>query len=334
MNRIILIGNGFDLAHGLKTSYNHFLEWVKNHKIIQNPDDYFEYILLRNTDPFFGTDKPKSSSFFKRYYKTSTSLERFISYCSKCQFVYKNKFLEHLIQKTTLQNWVDIEEEYFKKLYECAKHNNTNRLKKLHQDFDQIKNDLEEYLCGDSKGIASAPKDYLKKCTDNQSSNLNEILFLSFNYTSLEKDYETSNTQTIHIHGELKNDKNPIIFGYGNENAKQYKEIEEINNNDLLINMKFILYENTTNHKRLDDFVEKGEYEVFVLGHSCGLSDGTLLSMLFNHKNCLSIKPFYHEWENGTDNYLDIRTNISRHFPDKNIFHKKVINKELCCELK
>ncbi len=26
MNRIILIGNGFDLAHGMKTSYNDFLK--------------------------------------------------------------------------------------------------------------------------------------------------------------------------------------------------------------------------------------------------------------------------------------------------------------------
>lgn len=27
MNRIILIGNGFDLAHGLPTSYGHFINW-------------------------------------------------------------------------------------------------------------------------------------------------------------------------------------------------------------------------------------------------------------------------------------------------------------------
>ena len=27
MNRIILIGNGFDLAHGLKTSYKHFIDY-------------------------------------------------------------------------------------------------------------------------------------------------------------------------------------------------------------------------------------------------------------------------------------------------------------------
>ena len=27
MNRLILIGNGFDLAHGLKTGYNDFIIW-------------------------------------------------------------------------------------------------------------------------------------------------------------------------------------------------------------------------------------------------------------------------------------------------------------------
>lgn len=27
MNRLVIIGNGFDLAHGLKTSYKDFIEW-------------------------------------------------------------------------------------------------------------------------------------------------------------------------------------------------------------------------------------------------------------------------------------------------------------------
>ena len=30
MNRIILIGNGFDLAHGLPTSYKDFINWYWN----------------------------------------------------------------------------------------------------------------------------------------------------------------------------------------------------------------------------------------------------------------------------------------------------------------
>ena len=33
MNRIILIGNGFDLAHGLKTSYKNFLDALLSKEI-------------------------------------------------------------------------------------------------------------------------------------------------------------------------------------------------------------------------------------------------------------------------------------------------------------
>ena len=34
MNRLILIGNGFDLAHGLKTSYADFIEWYWTRRIM------------------------------------------------------------------------------------------------------------------------------------------------------------------------------------------------------------------------------------------------------------------------------------------------------------
>lgn len=27
MNRLVIIGNGFDLAHGLKTGYKDFIDW-------------------------------------------------------------------------------------------------------------------------------------------------------------------------------------------------------------------------------------------------------------------------------------------------------------------
>lgn len=33
MNRLVLIGNGFDLAHGLKTKYEHFIDWYWEQKI-------------------------------------------------------------------------------------------------------------------------------------------------------------------------------------------------------------------------------------------------------------------------------------------------------------
>ena len=33
MNRIVLIGNGFDLAHGLPTSYQQFVRWYCDQRI-------------------------------------------------------------------------------------------------------------------------------------------------------------------------------------------------------------------------------------------------------------------------------------------------------------
>lgn len=35
-NRLIILGNGFDLAHGLKTSYNDFIDWVFLEKVSQH----------------------------------------------------------------------------------------------------------------------------------------------------------------------------------------------------------------------------------------------------------------------------------------------------------
>ena len=50
--------------------------------------------------------------------------------------------------------------------------------------------------------------------------------------------------------------------------------------------------------------------------------------MLFNHDNCVNIKPFYHKREDDSDNYSDIAMNISRHFENKDLFRKRIVNKE------
>ena len=60
MNRIVLIGNGFDLAHGLKTKYEHFIKWYLNQKKdssgilyeekIRNYDMYVAHMNARQVD--------------------------------------------------------------------------------------------------------------------------------------------------------------------------------------------------------------------------------------------------------------------------------------------
>lgn len=86
----------------------------------------------------------------------------------------------------------------------------------------------------------------------------------------------------------------------------------------------------TDNYKRLLEFVNNDEYQIFIFGHSCGNSDRTLLNTLFEHENCVSIKPFYYLKEDGTDNYSDMVRNISRNFNNKAIMRDKVVNKKDC----
>ncbi len=70
------------------------------------------------------------------------------------------------------------------------------------------------------------------------------------------------------------------------------------------------------------------------MGHSCGISDRTMLNTIFEHNNCRSIKIFYYEWkdQNGQvhDNYTELVQNISRHFNKKKLMREKVVNKSLC----
>ena len=121
-----------------------------------------------------------------------------------------------------------------------------------------------------------------------------------------------------------------MIFGFGDEIDDDYKSIENLNNNIYLENIKSIKYLETDNYKRLLEFLNSEEYQIYIFGHSCGISDRTLLNTLFEHKNCSSIKPFYHKKNDGFDNYSDIVKNISRNFNIKPIMRDKVVNKEYC----
>lgn len=169
-----------------------------------------------------------------------------------------------------------------------------------------------------------------------------KTLILNFNYTkTAEKLYaENGNDEIINIHGELNNENNPIIFGYGDELDDDYKKIEGLQNNDFLENIKSIKYHQTRNYRDLLRFIASGPYQIFVMGHSCGNSDRTLLNTLFEHNNCLSIKVYYYQYKEKTDNvekyydnYADIIKNISRKFNNKSNMRDILVNKEDCLPL-
>ena len=79
-------------------------------------------------------------------------------------------------------------------------------------------------------------------------------------------------------------------------------------------------------------FLESEPFQALIMGHSCGNSDRTLLNTIFEHPNCVSIKPYYYvtDKEKGTDNYTELVQHISRNFNDMKLMRDKVVNKTQC----
>lgn len=207
---------------------------------------------------------------------------------------------------------------------------------------------IEEFPEGE-KGVEDYCK-ILKQYNTSGGTNITKYLesenhqvknyFLSFNYTPTltsylskmkndDMNYFGENT-LIQIHGCLNDDKNKINFGFGDEMDDDYKTIENKNDNEYLKYIKSFQYAQNDNYKRLLDFIDSEKFQVYLIGHSCGLSDRILLNTVFEHENCRSIKIYYYDKGNGEDDYTTIVQNISRHFNDKKLMRSKIVNKSLC----
>lgn len=373
INRIILIGNGFDLAHDKKTSYKNFIEsyWFNRIKKLFSSDASKDPNILCdistwpnmsfknqfNQSRLAGlTDPDKTFDYLDRHEK-STCLTRH----------YNSEFFENINKFIEERGWVDIEYQYYKCLT-----NPTYSPESLNSELKELTNKLVEYL--NSINIEITPKPNIKNkifeeikkddiCISKQSiykkyplnnnsqyyerkkfddygieytnnSDLilpDKIMLLNFNYTHLADLYIPQKSRFIvnHIHGELSKPES-IIFGYGDELDDDYQKILKLNQNEYLDNMKSIHYLESKNYRNLLSFINEAPFQIYIMGHSCGNSDRTLLNTLFEHKNCITIKPFYHLKEDGTDDYLDKVKNITRNFTDMQLMRDLVVNKEFC----
>lgn len=356
INRIILVGNGFDLAHGLATKYEDFINWYL--------DEWFNQVKEQSMVNKYGTYSYKLCSFKPKLRGVDTW--EIDQWRNEKQFPTGKKFLEYLEKKSELFNleqasfikricrsietkgWVDIENEY----YDALNHEYFEIPEKLNKEFEIIKSELIKYL----KNIQESKIEQLtinKKLKekifapiksreiaigslDSEIPNEvipNQCLLLNFNYTKTADLYfqglDRATVFINHIHGELTN-PDSIIFGYGDELDDGYKDIVKRRNNEHLMNIKSIKYLETPNYRDMLAFIKAAPYQIYIMGHSCGNSDRTLLNTLFEHDNCVSIKPFYYEGEKGYDNYLDLVQNISRNFTDMKLMRNRVVNKTFC----
>lgn len=374
MNRLVIIGNGFDMAHGLKTSYVDFINWYWEQRVYDLLTEHtavsedclckLQIINTKKCSSWSMIDFNSCRDIITGKWKTPPSniiggikdnTDDFSVMCSR--------FFETILQSIETRGWVDIETDYYQLLKECSENADCGyTVKELNEQLAYLQEKLVEYLSSigtnqynkelhDAMITFFDPADFStegrKKALENIGLDIKSyeevehnfeernkliperIMLLSFNYTATAKNYNNFNLEHNFIHGDLEHPKN-IIFGYGDELDKDYQNIVDRNNNELLKNVKSVKYLETRNYHKMLDFLMAAPFQVLIMGHSCGNSDRTLLNTVFEHENCVSIKPFYHKWADGTDNYLELVQNISRNFTNMRLFRDRVVNKEQC----
>lgn len=268
MKTVFVIGNGFDLAHGLRTSYNNFMLSLKSNDFLNNR--LLKILKINNSD-----------------------------------------------------YWSDIEYTYFKLLglyndrdfiIRQLKYDSTFRSsEELDTNFETIKELLERYLIEEQQNFKPiAAYSNLFSAFDNE-----DTLILDFNYTNIISKYlenKNSSIKHIKIHGELGNTDNPIIFGYA-ANDEEAKVLSDKNDEYLMRNIKklrYLLTDNETNFKAALG-ASNHNIDVYILGHSCGLSDRLILHELFTDKRVNNITPLYY---GNRDSFLKSVININRIIDD------------------
>lgn len=102
-----------------------------------------------------------------------------------------------------------------------------------------------------------------------------------------------------------------------------YSKIERLNSNEFLKFFKSFGYFKTKNYQRLSGFLDSGRFRVYILGHSCGISDRVLLNNVFEHENCARIDIYYHKKSNTENDHFEKTQEISRHFKAENKGHMR-----------
>jgi hypothetical protein len=359
MNRLILLGNGFDLAHGMKTGYNDFILWYLKHayntahkngsyedlmiKITRVYSDAVAFGDLRSIDDL--VDHFYHKGFNVLLYRSEFSMPGWLNiYTNPFSSQLKSNLITTLLKTCSFTNWVEIENEYYRDLKEILRKNEITKrddLTKLNNTLACLIHHLQAYLTTlpepkyekSYRDIITSSFKFPIQVGDQRLTNQppENIMVLNFNYTSTVEQYIENSGLRIpvnYIHGRLNDGKNPMIFGFGDELDKDYQLIEDEQNNQFFTYMKSFWYFLNIKYTDLIRFIDDKEYQVYVLGHSCGLSDRTMLNMVFEHENCKHIQIFYYEKENGEDNFTELTQEISRHFKDKGIMRKKITSKE------
>ncbi|WP_297669235.1 AbiH family protein [Thomasclavelia sp.] len=309
MKNVLVIGNGFDIAHGLYTKYIDFYNFCNAIKRVLNDK---KDIAIREDikEELLRSEFMKSTANIINNKKivNDDMLEKMINIC-------KNNYWLNCIEERNLSNdphWCDIEgviaDEISKLSYVAKKYdgvrvsnfalNESNEIINIYQHVMNYASKsysfktsvclFKEKLLSDLNDLTWMLEIYLSKFLNRKSKTykffetLNIDYIINFNYTDTYNKLYKKNIPTHFIHGKIRNndkDAMNMVFGIGdsiNEDDNNYEFIE------------FQKYYQRIIYKTGNDYakwLDNNEImNIFIFGHSVNEVDGDIIKRLITRK--------------------------------------------------
>ena len=326
---ILIIGNGFDLAHGLKTSYGEFLEFCKEQAKTSEPVDYFNYKDCLKTNLWLKHFISLQEKLGDTWIDLENEIYNVIKIVNKHPIVTNSGIRQETCPQILTISASDNSFDF----YSFNKYNNLYLLKARHNGYDnyEIIEDTSAYrvhfdkpeffknlLYDQLREFTKAFEQYLinevmaKLVRDDKyiltlpTSNT-RLCILSFNYTdTCFKLYDSSRNpnskysiETIFIHGKAQNsDECELILG-----TKSFKSSNAYG----AISVDFNIFKKHYQRhkygtiepyqdllKKLLDEGQKIKPVFHIIGHSLEETDHNILKHILDAGKNATIKIYYH----------------------------------------
>lgn len=285
--RLFIIGNGFDIDHGLKSKFKDFKEFLEQTYV---PSFNREYI------PFPNVGMGKDG-------------EEVVNSNDASQILYA--LINEVSDDSNWSNFEDcLGKLNYQEVLDLVEYDEKNPFH-YYYNLEDITRDLGTSLLFAISDIFS---DWVEgidiSTTESKYAFLNDDLFITFNYTGvLENIYGISTDNICHLHGSCK--EGYCITGHGDDRRPfdDYDDIvsSEINGiHDSLRKKVDIIYKN--NSLFFEKIYKSKITEIIFFGFSFGHVDLYYIKQLFAHIDTRTIKLFLSEYEDKNEKDNRLRT--------------------------
>ena len=300
--KILILGNGFDLAHGLKTKYSNFLD-LCNNTLGHNESEIPGIIMTMYSDR-----SPIFSDLVNKFMEKLPVFKECI--CNNIWYIYLKSLYEAANMRG--ENWIDFESEIryiietidiytedMKNAYRTISSTihrsnilNSNKFRIFNNCHIIVENwsirKVRERLYHDLEDLIKAMEIYflfiesipIKLKSPDIANNYDYIL--NFNYTHTYKRVYDKNAISFHIHGELDKNPNNMVLGIDEYWSEEKRDMHT----NFTIFKKFAQrIQKRTGIESYKWFKEiNDEYrnygtlsEIFIFGHSLDITDKDIL---------------------------------------------------------